>query len=165
MIMAIDNVHKVEFTEAEIKVLNDAIAAIEQVFKNKAVQLTKEEGRHFGKLGKESEGWAIAVHQDVVSNPMLIPAHIDAEVWAKNELAREVLSPLTKRLENITQQIKDTNRVVGYSLILACKAVYKNAKVLSEQNVLGFKLYYDKWKVQFANKGRKKASKKTENEG
>ena len=163
--MAIDNVHKVEFTEAEIKVLNDAIAAIEQVFKNKAVQLTKEEGRHFGRLGKESEGWAIAVHQDVVSNPMLIPTHIDAEVWAKNELAHEILNPLIKRLENITQQVKDTNRVVGYSLILACKAVYKNAKVLSEQNVLGFKLYYDKWKVQFANRGRKKASKKTVNEG
>lgn len=159
--MAIDNVLQVAFTDAEVKMLNDAIITIEKVLKNKVVQLTASDAHHYGKLGKGTEGWASEVYHDIVSNPMLVPSHINAEFWTSNQRAHEILSPLTKKLESITQQMKDTNRVVGYNIVLACNAVYKNAKQLSLQNVVGFKLYYDKWKVQFASRGNRKNKKNT----
>jgi hypothetical protein len=163
--MAIDNVRQVEFSDAEIKVLNDAILAIEEVLKNKTVQLNADDSRHYGKLGKATEGWAVQVFQDATNNPILVPQHIDAEVWTKNEKAHAILSPLSKRLESITLQMKDTNRVIGYNIVLACTAVYRNAKELCLQNVVGYKVYFDKWKVQFANRGRKKAAVTTVKEG
>jgi len=163
--MAIDNMLQVEFSDAEIKVLNDAVLAIEEVLKNKTVQLNADDSHHYGKLGKATEGWAIQVFQDANSNPMLVPQHIDANIWAKNAKAHEILSPLAKRLESITLQMKDTNRVIGYNIVLACTAVYRNAKELCLQNVVGFKVYFDKWKVQFANRGRKKAAANTVKEG
>ena len=163
--MAIDNVHQVEFSDAEIKVLNDAILAIEEVLKNKTVQLKADDARHYGKLGKATEGWAVQVLQDATNNPMLVPSHVDAEIWVKNAKAHEILSPLAKRLESIAVQMNDTNRVIGYNIVLACSAVYRTAKEFCYQNVVGYKVYFDKWKVQFANRGRKKAAVTTVKEG
>ncbi len=159
--MPIDNLISIAFTDAELKAIDDALAVIETVFDNKAVQLTAKESQRYGKLGNETENWSNIVFEDSKAAPQLVPAFINNEEWAKDEKARDQLSPRATRLENIARQVSDTNRMIGFDIYQTCLSVYNNTKYLSTQNVPGTKAYYDKWSIQFPGRGGKKEPETT----
>ena len=158
--MPISNVMSIEFTTTELKQMDDAITALETIFKNKAVQLTPAESQQYGKLGNKTENWSNMIYNDSKTAPNIIPSFVDQKEWTKDEVARDQLSNRVTRLENITQQISDTNRVIGFDIYQTCLSVYQNCKYLSAQNMPGSKALYEKWSTQFVGKQHPKLLKK-----
>ena len=150
--MPITNVISIELTATELKQMDDALTALETIFKNKAVQLTPAESQQYGKLGNKTENWSNMVYTDSKTAPSVITSFIDQKEWAKDEVTRDQLSNRATRLENITQQISDTNRVLGFDIYQTCLSVYQNCKYLSTQNMPGTKALYEKWSTQFAGR-------------
>jgi hypothetical protein len=151
--MALSNLIDLEFTEQELKDFDAHLEGMENIFKNKTVQLTAKESQRYGKLGNETENWANMIHADSTTTPELVPAFVDKAAWAKDEKARDQLSNRATRLETLSRQVVDTNRVLGFDIYQACLTVYQNTRFLSTKNVPGTKAYYDKWSVQFNQKG------------
>lgn len=158
--MAINNMISIEFTPAELKQIDDALTKLEAIFKDKAVQLTPQESQRYGRLGNQTENWSNMVYADSKTATNLVPSFIDQKEWAKDEIARDQLSARITRLESITQQILDTNRMIGFDVYQTCLTVYNNCKYLSTQNVPGAKAYYEKWSAQFPGNRSNTAAKK-----
>ncbi len=155
--MPVTNLISIEFTDAELTQMDQAITTLETIFKNKAVQFTPKESQRYGKLGDETENWVNMIYTDTETATDLVPVFIDRAEWAKDEKVRGEMSRRVTRLESIATQITDTNRLVGFDIYQTCRSVYNNTKYLSTQNVPGAKAYYEKWSTQFAGKGIKKA--------
>lgn len=151
--MALNNLIDIEFTDQELKDLDGFLDGIEAIIKNKVVQLTPKESKRYGKLGNETENWANMIHSDSKVAPELVPVFVDIPAWDKDDKARAQLSPRATRFENLSRQLTDTNRLLGFDIFQVCTAIYQNTRFLSTKNAPGSKAYYDKWKVQFERKG------------
>lgn len=162
--MPITNTISIEFTTAELKQMDDALTQLENVFKNKVVQLTAKESQRYGKLGNQTENWSNMIYADSKTATNLIPSFIDQKEWAKDEIVRDQLSLRATRLENLAQQVLDTNRVIGFDIYQTCLTVYNNCKYLSTQNMPGAKTYYEKWSAQFPGGRSTMAAKKVTEE-
>jgi len=160
--MPITNVISIELTATELKQMDDALTVLETIFKNKAIQLTPAESQQYGKLGNKTENWSNMIYNDSKTAPNIIPSFVDQKEWTKDEVARDQLSTRVTRLENITQQISDTNRVIGFDIYQTCLTVYQNCKFLSTQDMPGAKALYEKWSTQFSGR-HPKVIKKGEN--
>ncbi len=154
--MPIENLISISFTDAELATIDNALTALETAFAGRLVQLTKKESQQYGKLGNETENWTNMVHDDVAGAPAaMVPAFVDKAEWDKDEKVRDQLSARVTRMENIAQQLTDTNRLVGYDIYQTCRTVYNNVKYMTTQSVPGAKVLYDKWSVQFPAKRKK----------
>jgi uncharacterized circularly permuted ATP-grasp superfamily protein len=154
--MPVTNLISIEFTDAELTQMDQALLILETIFKDKAVQFTPKESQKYGKLGDETENWVNMIYTDTETATDLVPQFVDRTEWAKDEKVRNQLSKRSTRLENIATQIADTNRLVGFDIYQTCRSVYNNTKYLSTQNIPGAKAYYEKWSTQFKGKNRKK---------
>lgn len=151
--MPIDNLISIEFSAAELTQIDDALTALEEVFAGKTVQLTPKESQLYGRLGNETENWTQMVKQDAATAAAgTVPAFVNQDEWDKDNTVRGQLSQRVTRLENLAQQLTDTNRVVGFDIYQTCLSVYNNVKYLSKQNAPGAKTLYEKWSVQFPGK-------------
>jgi hypothetical protein len=153
------NQQKISFTASEVESINKCILELEQMLQSKTVQLTKEQSRYYGKLGKEKEKWAEEMYKDVTLDSQLIPPYMDLTDWNELEKLRGSLNGMVNRFTKITQQLVHTNRVVGFNLYHECKNFYEHVKLMSTKNMPGFKFYYDKWSTIFDRKSRVKKPK------
>ncbi|CAN5216618.1 hypothetical protein BH09BAC2_BH09BAC2_09900 [soil metagenome] len=55
--MGLDDLISIEFSKKETKTIDEALAAIEGIIKNKVINLTGEERQLYGKIGDRTEGW------------------------------------------------------------------------------------------------------------
>ena len=154
--MAIENLISLQFTDAELQIIDEAITKLEDVIKPKAVQMTPEERQQYGRLGNETEGWSLTVREDCTVNSVCIPAFVDVAEWDRDIVARKLLMPRLARMAALNQMVEDTGRLLGYDIFLTTQAVYRNARFLAGQNVPGSSSYYEKWRVQFPGTTRLK---------
>jgi len=150
--MALDNLIDIEFTDQELTDMDAHLDGLQAIIKNKVVQLTAKQSKQYGKLGNERENWAKMIHADSKTAATLVLAFVDTKGWDKDVKAREQLSPRAGKLADISRQLTDTYRLLGFDIYQTCGSVYQNARYLSGQNAPGSKAYYDKWKVQFEKK-------------
>jgi hypothetical protein len=155
--MPFDNLISLLLTPAELTQFDDLITSMETLLAGKLLQLTAKESQLYGKIGNENENWTKMLHDDAPTGPAgTIPVFVDEKEWDKDVTVRGQLSPRVTRLENLAQQLTDTNRVVGYDIYQTSLTVYNNVKYLSTQNVPGAKALYEKWSIQFPGKNGKK---------
>lgn len=159
--MALDNLVNLEFTAAELSAITAHLEGLEAIVKSKSVQLTKAENKRYGKLGLENENWANTIFQDTETAPDLAPSFINRAIWASHEKVRDQLMAIITRLENLTKEAVETNRLVGYDIYHTCLSVYQNVRFLSNHNVPGTKVFYEKWKQQFTGKNGVKINEET----
>jgi hypothetical protein len=150
---------QIAFTEEEIKSINAHFQGLEDILKSKMIQLTPEESRKYGRLGKQTIGWAKEIHDDTLNNPFLVPEFVDAEEWARFTALVNLLTPFTVKLKNLAQQLEDTNRRIGFEVVDACNEVYDFARYYSKKDKPGFKIIYEKWSLRY----KKRTKKNTEN--
>jgi len=153
--MITNDVSKLSFSDEEVRVLFGHLDAIETMFKDKTIELTKDEGKKFGKLGKGKEQWALEMFRDVLNTPSLLPTQLNLEDWKEEEKTRELLNTVSSRFKILSQQVIDTNRMVGFNIYKKCQLIYENARMLSSKNFKGFKVHFEKWSVFFAKKNKK----------
>ena len=159
--MITNDVSKLSFSEEEVRALFGHLDAIETMFKNKTIELAKEEGKKFGRLGKEKEQWALEMIHDIKNAPTLLPSQLSLEELKEDEKLRELLNTLSNRFKSLHQQVVDTNRMVGYNIYKKCQLIYENARMLSSKNFKGFKVHYEKWSAFFTKNNQTPTPKDT----
>ena len=156
--MPINNLISIAFTPAELAQIDALFTNLETLFAGKLVQLTATQSQRYGKLGNETENWSNMIFTDAATAPAgTIPAFLSKPEWDKDATARGQISNRATRLENISRQLTDTNRLIGFDIYQTCLTVYNNVKYLTTQNVPGAKALYEKWSVQFPGNKTKKA--------
>ena len=139
----------VKFTEVELTEIQDLINQLEAKLKNKVVQLTVKENLKFGKVGIETEKWVSKIYKDCHNYPFLIPPFLNVTEWESQKKMMDCFIPSIQKLESITKEITETNRLVGYDFYQNSMTLYRNCRYLSEENVPGTKLIFDDWSTFF----------------
>jgi len=158
--MAIDNLISVSFTEEELNAIDNALASIEVVIKNKCIKFTPEERKKYAKVGRETEDWIAKVREYMLQSPELILPHIDTDEYYKDYDSRLTLLPRIRRLENIYNLFEDTNLLIGNDLYNNAISYYKGLKAERQNHISEAKCIYFELTARFP--GRPKAFKLVE---
>jgi hypothetical protein len=159
LIMALDNLISVTFTEAELKEMDDALAVLEKVLKGKAVNLTSEQRVQYGRVKYDMEVWVGKAAGHIYNNAALVPAYVSVDELKLDMAAHAVLNPRIDRMSNILKNLEDTNSVLGADIYNSCMSFYRSVKVAAG-NVPSASNIYDDLKQQFPGAPSKKAAPK-----
>ena len=107
--MLTTNLSIVEFSDAELNKINNALLMLEETFAGKLIENVSASDPL---PGNEIENLAMIPLDDGTILTMAIPAFVNIPQWGKDEKAREQLHPIATRLKNIAQQVVYTNRAV-----------------------------------------------------
>jgi len=156
--MSMEKKFQVVFTEEEKRNLSAYLKGIEEILKDKVIQLTPEDCQYYGKLGAKTVGWAKEMYQDVDNNQFLVPPFVNFQEWSVDEEAREILTNCEVSLTNLLQQVEDTNKRVGFDIVEACHSMYQHVRLMSIKNMPGFKAFFEKWKKHYIRRKTKSPS-------
>lgn len=152
--MALDNLISVEFTQAEIDIMNKALDDIIDVLKGKTVNLTPQQRQQYGRLGNRTENFVNKIGMYSNQRPEIVPVFINQQEVMKDVVARAVLTPILKKMNSIYETIEDTHKLIGWDIYSNVLAIYRNIKMLAKQNMPGINVIFDDLKAQFPQHGR-----------
>ncbi len=151
--MSKDNLISLNFSEEELYRIEEALAVIESVLKDKVVNLTPEERQLYGKLGNRTENWVKKVKMYMEQKPELIPFYVNKVNFDKDYAAREVIVPILRRIDSIYESLDDTAKLISSDVYNAALAYYRNIKLISQENVPGTSNIYKDLSHQFPGRG------------
>jgi hypothetical protein len=152
LIMAIENLISISFTQTELDAMNNAFTAIENTIKGKFINLTPDERRRYAKVGKETEDWIGKVKDYLIQRPELVLKHVDVAEYNKDYESRRILFPFLRRVESIYNLFEDTNMLLGADLYHNAITYYKGLKAGALTNAEGAKTIYADLKQHFPGK-------------
>ncbi|AZZ59040.1 hypothetical protein J5295_08190 [Riemerella anatipestifer] len=135
--MAIDNLISVEFSAQELKTIDDAIGAILGVIQSKAVNLTPEERRQYGRIADKNKVLVDKCKLYMEQDPSTVPPTIDKAEFDKDYLARTQLEAPLKKLDRVIEMMTDTKTLLDYDNYTAAVSYYRYVKFLATQNQAG----------------------------
>lgn len=156
--MAQDNNISVSFTEEDIQTVRDAIVTIAGVLKGKAISLTPQERKQYGRVKYEKEVWIDKVKIQMDNNPNLIPEYISKAEFDKDYLAHKQLNELITLLEQQLNLMQDTNMLLGSDLDVNALMFYRIAKTYAAANAPGARTVYDDLKQQYPSTKKRPTS-------
>jgi hypothetical protein len=147
--MSLDNLISVEFSSEEEQQLDDALTTIENIMKDKVVNLSPEERQEYGKINNRTENWINKVHGYMTQKPELTPFYIKKPEFEKDLNARNTLMPRLKRIASIQESMDDTAKLISHDIYYSAIAYYRNMKLIAQQNVPGTSVIYEDLKSRF----------------
>ena len=147
--MAIDNLISLELTADELKKMDDALTAIEEVMNGKFISLTSAERQMHGRVSDKTEDWISKVQESMVQNPTLVLSHIDVNEYSKDYNTRKTLIPRINRIERIYHLFEDTNMLLGSDLYHNAITFYKGLKASALTDAPGAKTVYKNLAARF----------------
>jgi hypothetical protein len=147
--MAIDNMISLTLSAVELKKLDDALTAIEEVITGKLISLTPTERQSYGRVGDKTEDWIGRVKDSMEQNPSFVLSHIDVAEYNHDYEARKVLIPRINRLEKIYNLFEDTNMLLGSDLYHNAITFYKGLKAAAATDAPGAKTVYGTLSARF----------------
>jgi hypothetical protein len=151
--MALENLISVQFTDAELKQMDDAFTIIEGVLKGKAINLSAKQRQQHGRVKYEMEVWVGKAMGYADNNPSLLPNYVDKQELSADYKTHSQLNPRIDRLETILQGMLDTNLLLGTDLFNNLIAFYRSLREASKSNAPGASSIYKDLKQQFPGGG------------
>jgi hypothetical protein len=147
--MALENLISVAFTQQELTDLDNAFSTIEQIVKDKVINLTPEQRQQYGRIGNRTENWIDKVKVYMDGNATLIPNYLDKTEFDKDYKTRKDLQPRLNRITQLFESIDDTQKLISTDIYNTSIAFYRNLKGAAQQNVPGSSAIYADLKTQF----------------
>lgn len=147
--MSLNNLISVDFTPEEEKEVNSALAVIERIIGNKAVNLTPDERQEYGKLGDKTENWVEKVQGYMNQKPELVPFYLDKNEFLKDQKSRKIFLSYLNRFKSLMESCDDTAKLLSTDVNNAALAYYRNIKLIAQQNVPGTSVIYEDLSKQF----------------
>lgn len=160
--MAIDNMISLTLSADELKKLDDALTAIEEVINGKFISLTPTERQSHGRVSDKTEDWIGKVKESMEQNPALVLSHIDVNEYNNDFTARKALMPRINRIEKIYHLFEDTNLLLGSDLYHNAITFYKGLKAGAQTDAPGAKTVYGSLSARFP--GRPSSVKEVPNQ-
>lgn len=158
--MALDNLISVSFSSEELAVIDQALSQIEKVLKGKTVSLTPDERQQYGSIADQNKILVDKSRHYMQQRPDLIPHMLDFEEFERDYEARSLLESRVKRINSLTDQLKDTKTLLDHDNYTNTLTFYRYIRFLSEENQPGITSIYQDLKQHFAG-GRPSQSDNT----
>ncbi len=150
--MALDNLISVTLTAEEVKVIEDAIAALNNVLKDKVVNLTPDERRQFGSIADQNKLLVDKCKDYMDQNPETIPNIIDKTEFDHDYATRKQLELPVRSLKRIIEKLVDTKTLLDHDNYHASIAYYRYIKYLAAQKEPGTDTIYSDLKLHYKRK-------------
>ncbi|MFK8264962.1 hypothetical protein [Capnocytophaga cynodegmi] len=150
--MALDNVISVEFSSEELKKINDALTAIEQVMKDKSVNLTPDERQQYGRIADRNKLLVDKCKAYMELNPQTLPPTLDKAEFDKDYQARTQIDPIMKRIAVLQTIFSDMKTLLDFDNFNASVSYYRYVKYLSMQNAPGMTAIYSDLKTHYQSR-------------
>lgn len=160
--MAKENFISVVFSQEELDRMDNLLSQLEEIVKDKFINLTAEERMEHARVGNKTEDWISRVKTFMAQYPDLVLRHINTEEFNRDFVARQALLPRLLRLQAIAARVDDTALLLGSDLYHNAITFYKGVKAMAQTNAPNAKTIYDDLKVQFP--GRRVSKKKDKDE-
>ncbi|MFC4688469.1 hypothetical protein ACFO4P_16120 [Epilithonimonas pallida] len=147
--MALENLISVEFTNAELTKLDDAISMIESVLLGKTINLTPEQRQQYGSIAEQNKLFVNKAKGYMEQYPQYVPPFLDKAEYDKDYEARQQMESRMQRLNSLTEQFSDTKILLDFDNYHNSLTFYRNVKYLSSENVPGTNVIYDDMKQFF----------------
>lgn len=147
--MALENLISVEFTNAELTKLDDAISMIESVLLGKTINLTPEQRQQYGSIAEQNKLFVNKAKGYMEQYPQYVPPFLDKVEYDKDYEARQQMESRMQRLNSLTEQFSDTKILLDFDNYHNSLTFYRNVKYLSSENVPGTNVIYDDMKQFF----------------
>ncbi len=140
--MAIDNLISVTLTDEEVQTINEAIASINNVLKDKVVNLTPDERRQYGSIADRNKILVDKCKDYMEQNPETVPTVLDKAEFDHDYKARQQMEQPFRNLARIMEKLQDTKTLLDHDNYHAAVAYYRYIKFLSMQNEPGTTTIY-----------------------
>jgi hypothetical protein len=151
--MALENLISIQFTDAELKQMDEAFTTIEGILKGKVVNLSAKQRQMHGRVKYEMEVWVNKAMGYADNNATLLPSYVDKTELTADYKTHSQLNPRIDRLETILQGMLDTNLLLGTDLFNNLIAFYRSLREASKSNAPGASSIYKDLKQQFPGGG------------
>lgn len=159
--MALENLISVQFTDAELKQMDDAFTIIEGVLQGKVINLSTKQRQLHGRVKYEMEVWVNKAVNYADKNPALLPTYVDKTELMTDFTTHGQLNPRIDRLETMLQGMLDTNLLLGTDLYNNLIAFYRSLREASKSNAPGASSIYKDLRQQFPGGGGTNAEEPT----
>lgn len=150
--MALDNVISVEFSSEELKKISDALTVIEQVMKDKSVNLTPDERQQYGRIADRNRLLVDKCKTYMELNPQSLPPTLNKEEFDKDYQARTQIDPVMKRIAVLQTLFSDMKTLLDFDNFNAAVSYYRYVKYLSMQNAPGMSAVYSDLRTHYQNR-------------
>ncbi len=151
-IMALDNLISVTLTEDEVQAINEAIASINNVLRDKVVNLSPEERRQYGSIADRNKILVDKCKDYMDKNPETIPNILDKAEFDRDYQTRKQMELPVRSLKRIIEKLEDTKTLLDHDNYQASIAYYRYIKFLSMQNEPGTTTIYKDLKEHYRKK-------------
>lgn len=153
--MALENLISMGLDAAEITQLDEALNKIIDIIKPKAINLTPEERKLYGKVRYENVIWIDKNKGYISTNPEFVPNYLDTTEYNKDYAAFNAVKPIQQKLQQAYEMFDDTFILLGHDLFFNSLSYYYSVKSAAQSNAPGSTAIYNDLKQQFPG-GRKK---------
>ncbi len=157
--MALDNLISVNFSSDELARLDAAMSKIENIMKDKAVDLTPKQRQQYGRVAYDMEVWVDKVYDYMQQMPQLVPSYINMGEHAADLEAHRMLNPRIERMNVLRQSMLDTNLLLGTDIYNNSLSFYRSLREASKTNAIGATSAYGDLKRQFPGGGTRSKAK------
>lgn len=147
--MALENLISVEFSNAELTKLDDAISMIESVLLGKTINLTPEQRQQYGSIAEQNKLFVNKAKAYMEQYSQYVPPFLDKAEYDKDYIARQQMESRMQRLNSLIEQFSDTKILLDFDNYHNSLTFYRNVKYLSSENVPGTNVIYDDMKQFF----------------
>lgn len=158
IVMALENLISVQFTQQELNQMDAALATIENILNGKVINLKPEERSRFARIGNETANWIDKVKGYMNQQAALVPFWVNKAEFDRDHDARSNIQPRLNRLKSILESLEDTNILLSSDVYQAAIAFYRNVKQAAQQNVPGTTTIYQDLAAQFPGMPRSVAT-------
>jgi hypothetical protein len=88
------------------------------------ISLSKDERRDLFRMGAKSQSFCTTALNVAEQHPSIMPRDFDIPAFRQDQLALDVLRPLSMRLTQLNQRMADTELALGSDLMSAALEVY-----------------------------------------
>jgi hypothetical protein len=159
--MPIVNLSSVTFTVAEKTKMDAAIAEQKTVMAGKSTNLTPKEKQLYGSINEENKLMVQKVLQYTVTNPEVLPEHVDKPELDRDYSGRNALDVWEDQLTLMLSNVQNAKILLDYDVFQTCLSIYRNVRYKAGEDVPGMSAIYNDLKQFFPGGGNTTAETTT----
>ncbi len=130
------NIIEIDFSPEERTQLQAALLQMETILAPKLLSLDRQQRRGLLKMGDKSEAFCRAALTALDQNRQIVPPSLGLDDALLDLAAIDVLRPLLQRMEQLTEQLSDTETALGSDIMDSCVQGYGLLKLTGKHQGL-----------------------------
>jgi hypothetical protein len=154
--MALNNRLSIDFSEADVTAINQALAVLREKLMPVLKNLTPEETRRLTKMGNKTYSFVIKTYEHCESNPEMVPQYVDLKEFGLDIRAYELMRQYYGFLSQLNDLLYNSMLLAGSDAYSNARAAYKSLQVGKKLDIPKAGTIVDDLSARFNGKRKKK---------